>query len=193
VWAAVEGVAALSGFLDHGDVPPDNNRAERLLRTARLLEKNALFAGNHDSAKLHATAWSLMASCKLRGIDPLRWMTTVLDWVRDGWPTSVAAAVPPTPSLCRPDAVAPVDADGDREHLEVAVQAGWSAARIGGEALPLPERERVQHHHRSHWPAAIDRCVDAYRQRRGHALGVLVLCVAAGAEPRHRCVGDRES
>lgn len=87
--------SALSRFLDHGEVPPDNNRAERLLRTARLLENNALFAGNHDSAELHATAWSLMASCKVRGVDPFRWITTVLDRVRDGWPKSEAAALLP--------------------------------------------------------------------------------------------------
>jgi len=87
--------SALSRFLDHGDVPPDNNRAERLLRTTRLLEKNAVFAGNHDSAKLHATAWSLIATCKVRGIDPLRWFTTVLDRIRDGWPKSDAAALLP--------------------------------------------------------------------------------------------------
>lgn len=76
----------LTRFIDHGDVPPDNNASESLLRTIRLTENNSLFAGSHDHARKHATAWALMKSCRIEGINPYAWMVDVLGKLAAGWP-----------------------------------------------------------------------------------------------------------
>jgi hypothetical protein len=37
-----------------------------------------MFAGSHRSAERAAVIYSLIATCKLQGIDPSRWMSDVL-------------------------------------------------------------------------------------------------------------------
>ncbi len=41
-----------------------------------------LFAGNDDAAANHAKLWSLIASCERHGIDPQRYLTSVLAKIR---------------------------------------------------------------------------------------------------------------
>lgn len=85
----------LTRFIDHGNVPPDNNFSEETLRAARLLENNSLFAGNQRFAAYHATAWALMKSCKLAGINPVTWLTDVLTKYAQGWLKSRVAELLP--------------------------------------------------------------------------------------------------
>lgn len=40
--------------------------------------KNWLFAGNDAAAENHARLWSLIASCERHGVDPQRYLTSVL-------------------------------------------------------------------------------------------------------------------
>jgi len=41
-----------------------------------------LFAGNDDAAAAHAKLWSLIASCERHGIDPQRYLRSVLAKIR---------------------------------------------------------------------------------------------------------------
>ena len=71
-WAAL-GVYATQGFLNI-----DNNASERALKRVALGRKNWLFAGHDQAAQQHATLWSLIASAERHGVDPQRYLTSVL-------------------------------------------------------------------------------------------------------------------
>ena len=70
--------AALCVYTTQGFLNIDNNAAERALKRVALGRKNWLFAGNDDAAANHAKLWSLIASCERHGIDPQRYLTSVL-------------------------------------------------------------------------------------------------------------------
>jgi transposase len=57
-------------FLDHPDVPLDNNAAERAIRPLAVGRKNWLFVGSEDAGKWSAIFFSLIESCRLQKIDP---------------------------------------------------------------------------------------------------------------------------
>jgi transposase len=71
-WAAL-GVYATQGFLNI-----DNNAAERAMKRVAIGRKNWLFAGHDLAAQHHATLWSLIASAERCGVDPQRYLTSVL-------------------------------------------------------------------------------------------------------------------
>ena len=56
----------------------DNNAAERALKRVAIGRKNWLFAGHDAAAENHARLWSLIASCERHGVDPQRYLTSVL-------------------------------------------------------------------------------------------------------------------
>ena len=85
----------LTRFIDHGDVPPDNNGAESILRIVRPTENNSLFAGSHEHAKRHATASSVMKACTMHKLDPYAWMVDVLGKIARGWPVARRAELLP--------------------------------------------------------------------------------------------------
>lgn len=59
----------------------DNNLSERVLRMVCIGRKNYLFAGSEAGAKRAANIYSLVASCKLNGIDPFKYFRDVLSRV----------------------------------------------------------------------------------------------------------------
>lgn len=70
--------AALVTYATHGCLAIDNNAAERALKRVAIGRKNWLFAG-HDAAALnHARLWTLIASAERHGVDPQRYLTSVL-------------------------------------------------------------------------------------------------------------------
>jgi transposase len=71
-WEAL-GVYATQSFLNI-----DNNAAERALKRVAIGRKNWLFAGHDQAAQHHATLWSLIASAERHGVDPQRYLTSVL-------------------------------------------------------------------------------------------------------------------
>ena len=71
-WTAL-GVYVTQGFLNI-----DNNAAERALKRVAIGRKNWLFAGHDAAAGNHARLWSLIASAERHGIDPQRYLTSVL-------------------------------------------------------------------------------------------------------------------
>lgn len=71
--------AALTRFLDDARLPLDNNLSERCLRSVAVGRNNYMFAGSDDGAARSAVIYSIVMSCKLQGIDPLEYLTVVLD------------------------------------------------------------------------------------------------------------------
>jgi transposase len=69
---------ALNTFLEFGLLPMDNNAAERALRAPVVGRKNWMFAGSEDGARRAATLFSLVASCRLHGVDPWAYFDDVL-------------------------------------------------------------------------------------------------------------------
>ena len=69
---------ALNRYVDDPMLEIDNNLAERLLRMVVIGRKNYMFAGSEAGAWRAAIIYSLVASCKLNGIDPFRYFRDVL-------------------------------------------------------------------------------------------------------------------
>lgn len=70
--------AALGVYVAQGFLAIDNNASERALKRVAIGRKNWLFAG-HDAAALnHARLWSLIASAERHGVNPQRYLTSVL-------------------------------------------------------------------------------------------------------------------
>ena len=75
----------LTAFLKDGLLKPDNNTAERALRTIALNRKNSLFLGTgKDSPIRAATAWTIFGSCRQQGIPATNYLAEItpvlLDW-----------------------------------------------------------------------------------------------------------------
>jgi transposase len=71
-------------FLDDGRLELDTNTVERAIRPIALGRKNALFAGSDGGARHWATVASLVATAKLNGVEPLAWLTDVLERMVSG-------------------------------------------------------------------------------------------------------------
>ena len=75
-------------YLDDGRIEIDSNTVERSIRPLALTRKNALFAGHDLGAEAWAMTASLIETCKLNCVDPLAWMTDVLEKLVNRWPAS---------------------------------------------------------------------------------------------------------
>jgi transposase len=71
-------------FLEDGRLELDTNVIERALRPIALGRKNALFAGSDGGARHWAIVASLVATAKLNGVEPLAWLTDVLERMVSG-------------------------------------------------------------------------------------------------------------
>ena len=70
---------ALTHYLCDGNVPIDNNWVENQIRPIALRRKNWLFAGSLRAGERVAAVMSLIQSAKLNGLDPLAYLTDVLE------------------------------------------------------------------------------------------------------------------
>ena len=66
-------------YCHDGNLEIDNNLVENSIRPLALGRKNYLFAGSHDAAQNIAMMYSFFGSCKKQNIDPLKWLTAVLN------------------------------------------------------------------------------------------------------------------
>src|SRR3954463_14021269 len=66
-------------FLEDGRLELDTNTVEGATRPISLGRKNALFAGSDGGACHWAIVASLVATAKLNGVEPLAWLTDVLE------------------------------------------------------------------------------------------------------------------
>jgi hypothetical protein len=84
---AIRQELALRRFLDDGRLRMDNNSSENALRIVATGRKAWLFFGSDDHAEAAANLYSLIASCKLHGIDPERYLAEIIRimpyWPRD--------------------------------------------------------------------------------------------------------------
>lgn len=71
-------------FLTDGRVEIDNNSIERAIRPIALNRKNSLFAGHDAGAENWATIASLIETCKLNAVDPLRYLFATLTAIVNG-------------------------------------------------------------------------------------------------------------
>jgi transposase len=75
----------LSRFLEDGRLPLHNNMSELQLRREAIGRKNWLFVGSEDGAEANAIFVSLLASCRLHGIEPWAYLRDVL-CLLPSWP-----------------------------------------------------------------------------------------------------------
>ena len=71
-------------FLEDGRIELDTNTVERAIRPIALGRKNSLFAGSNGGAHHWAVVASLVATAKLNGVEPLAWLTDVLERMVSG-------------------------------------------------------------------------------------------------------------
>jgi hypothetical protein len=71
--------AALTRYLDDGDLPADNNWVENQIRPIALGRNNWLFAGSLRAGKRAAAIMSLVHSARLNGHDPYAYLKDVLE------------------------------------------------------------------------------------------------------------------
>ena len=71
--------AALTRYLDDGDLPIDNNHIENRIRPVALGRSNWLFAGSLRAGQRAANIMSLIQSAKLNGHDPYRYLKDILE------------------------------------------------------------------------------------------------------------------
>ena len=69
----------LTLFLADGRVEVDSNTVERTMRPIALGRHSYLFAGSERGARNWAILASLLTTAKLNGVDPLTWLTDVLE------------------------------------------------------------------------------------------------------------------
>ena len=71
-------------FLTDGRVEVDSNTVERTMRTIAQGRHSHLFAGSERGARNWAILASLLATARLNGVDPLTWLTDVLERIVPG-------------------------------------------------------------------------------------------------------------
>jgi hypothetical protein len=77
----LEREAELKVFLSDPDVPIDTNHLEREMRPIALGRKNWLFCWTEVGARHVGIIQSLLASCRLQGVDPYVYLVEVLQRV----------------------------------------------------------------------------------------------------------------
>jgi transposase len=70
---------ALVRYADSGTLPIDNNPVENAIRPIAIGKKNWLFAGSERAGRRAAAIQSLLATAKLNGLEPLRWLSQTLE------------------------------------------------------------------------------------------------------------------
>ncbi|TWI29220.1 transposase IS66-like protein [Paracoccus sulfuroxidans] len=80
--------SGLIRFLDDGTLELDTNPVENQIRPIALTRKNALFAGNEIGAENWAMLASLIATCKMSGVNPVDYIANTLRSILDGHPKS---------------------------------------------------------------------------------------------------------
>jgi hypothetical protein len=84
----------LTAYLEDGRLPIDNNLVESAIRPVALGRKNWLFAGSPEGAERMAVIYSLVATCKLNGINPYEYFLDILPKVAS-YPSQKIAELTP--------------------------------------------------------------------------------------------------
>jgi hypothetical protein len=109
---------ALCRYTEQPYLNIDNNAAERALKPVAIGRKNWLFAGHDEAGQSHARLWTLIGSAQRHGLDPQKYLRSVLAkigqtklseldrFLPDVWKSEDAAEPMPTaivPSLTAAD------------------------------------------------------------------------------------------
>jgi hypothetical protein len=78
----------LTRFLEDGRLEIDNGVVERELRRVALGRKNWLFAGSDEGAERAAVAFTILATCRMHGVNPSAYIADALRKLHAGWPMS---------------------------------------------------------------------------------------------------------
>ena len=70
-------------YANDGRLEIDNNLVENSIRPIAIGRKNYLFAGSHDAARRAAMIYSLLGTCKLKGVEPFGWLKNVFEVLPD--------------------------------------------------------------------------------------------------------------
>lgn len=103
----------LMRFLEDGRLPLDNNVSERELRRQAVGRKNWLFVGSDDGARANSVFTSLLASCRMLGVEPWAYLRDLLSLLPD-WPAHKVLQLAPAywpDTVERPEVIAKLDAD----------------------------------------------------------------------------------
>lgn len=91
---ALENWTALSVFLQDGRVEIDNNLVENAIRPTAVGKKNWLFIGEASAGDRSADLYTIVESCRRRGIDPYAYLRDVLDRLPRATRSQVAELTP---------------------------------------------------------------------------------------------------
>lgn len=108
---------ALCRYGDLGFLAIDNNAADRAMRRVVIGRRHWLFSGNDAFWQHHGVLWSRIASTEAHGVDPQRYLTSVL--------SKIGAA-----SISELEQFLPEVAGGD-EHRRID-RSGWTDHSDGG-------------------------------------------------------------
>ena len=70
-------------YTTDGKLEIDNNLVENSIRPVAVGRKNYLFAGSHEAAQNAAMFYSLLGTCKLKGIEPFAWLKNIFEILPD--------------------------------------------------------------------------------------------------------------
>jgi len=70
---------ALERFLEHGEVEIDNNLVENAIRPTAIGKKNWLFFGSEDAGRRNAVIYTLIANCRMHGVEPQAYLKDLLE------------------------------------------------------------------------------------------------------------------
>ena len=71
----------LTAYLDIPEMPLDNNATEREIRAMVMGKKAYLFCQTDEACERAAMMYSFFGACKVKGKNPERWLTYVLDHI----------------------------------------------------------------------------------------------------------------
>ncbi len=78
---------ALNEYCRNGWVEIDNNQCENAFRVVALGRRNYMFFGSDGGGESAAVMYSLIGSCKLKGIEPETWLRHVISIINT-WPSN---------------------------------------------------------------------------------------------------------
>lgn len=91
---------ALLRYAGSGLLPIDNNPVENAIRPIAVGKKNWLFAGSERAGRRAAAIQSLLATARLNGLEPLRWLSDTLEKL-PAYPNSQLDSLLPLATLTR--------------------------------------------------------------------------------------------
>jgi hypothetical protein len=83
---AIKHEAAWRLCFTQGHFEIDNDEVEWRLRWVALGRKNYLFAGSDKGAERLAIGYTITGSCHMNGVNPLAYLTDVIEKLQSGWP-----------------------------------------------------------------------------------------------------------